>query len=200
MKTSRRQLLKTAVATGLLPANVLAAPPRRAATRRMRVTAFPRAVGNDPSPLSEAAQRHVLQMGVRDIKIISRWLPGYVRDGEIDLEELLQVKRRAESVGLKIGAFYLRKVDTAKTLLDRPGWKEELEKICRTIERMDKAGIPVLEHSLLLSRVIRDTFKLPLPGYTHVNEGRGGARVKRFDGRGTEEHGRPAGSVSTDQL
>ena len=114
-------------------------------------------------------------------------MPGYDRDGEMDLDELMRVKRRAESVGLKIGAVYLRKVDTANLLLDRPGWNRELEKISRTIVSMGKAGIPVLEHSLLLSRVTRDVFELPLPGYRHVLEGQGRiphVQVRREGNRG----------------
>ena len=201
MRLDRRSFVKTAAVAGVLEGASLgrsaAAQPEG---KRMRVTAFPRAVGADPSPLSEAAFRHVRQMGVRDIRIISAWVPGYSRDGEMDLDELLRVKRSAESNGLKIGAVYLRKVDTANLLLGRPGWKLELEKISRTIGRLGKAGIPVLEHSLLLSRVIRDVFELPLPGHQRVPEGRGGARVARFDGTGTEESGLPAGSVSADQM
>lgn len=201
MKVNRRNFVRAAAAAGVLQnVGTERTSSAGAETRRMRVTAFPRAVGRDPSPLSKAALRHMRQMGIRDIRIASRWLPGYVRDGEMDLDELLRVKRRAEGVGIKINAVYLRKVDTANLLLGRPGWKQELEKISRTIERMGKAGIPILEHSLLLSRVTRDVFKLPLPGYRHVLEGRGGYRMYRFDGTGTEEHGRPAGSISSDQL
>ena len=201
MRVSRRNFVRAAaVASVLEGAGLERTVSAGSEAGRMRVTAFPRAVGRDPSPLSKAALRHVRQMGVRDIRIIAPWVPGYDRDGEMDLEELLRVKQRAESVGLKVGAVYLRKVDTANLLLDRPGWNRELEKISRTIVTMGKAGIPVLEHSLLLSRVIRDVFQLPLPGYRHVLEGRGGSRMYRFDGTGTEEHGRPAGSVSSDQL
>jgi mannonate dehydratase len=201
MRVSRRNFVRAAaVASVLEGAGLERTVSAGSEAGRMRVTAFPRAVGRDPSPLSKAALRHVRQMGVRDIRIIAPWVPGYDRDGEMDLDELLRVKRRAESVGLKVGAVYLRKVDTANLLLDRPGWNRELEKISRTIVTMGKAGIPVLEHSLLLSRVIRDVFQLPLPGYRHVLEGRGGSRMYRFDGTGTEEHGRPAGSVSSDQL
>ena len=114
MRVSRRNFVSAAAAAGVLQKSAFERTVSAGSeSRRMRVTAFPRAVGRDPSPLSEAALRHVRQMGVRDIRIVSSWVPGYNRDGEMDLDELMRVKRRAESVGLKVGAVYLRKVDTA---------------------------------------------------------------------------------------
>ncbi len=206
MKVTRRDLLKSAAATSALAGTNLRQPlsAARPVAKRgegdMRVIAFPRAVPGDPSPLSAEALRHVRQIGVEDIRIVSTWVPGYAENGEMDLEELIRVKRFAASFGIRIGAVYLQKVDTANLLLDRPGWKEELDKICRTIECLGKASIPVLEHSLLLSRVIRDVFKLPLPGHSRVAKGRGGARLTTFDGKGTEDQQQPVGPVSRDQM
>ena len=81
MRFNRRNFVKTAAVAGVLEGssfgrNASAEPEGK----RMRVTAFPRAIGGDPSQLSEAALRHVRQMGVRDIRIVSAWVPGYSRD------------------------------------------------------------------------------------------------------------------------
>ena len=82
MKVTRRNLLKSAAASGALasisPRHTASAA--RAVTHRgegnMRVIAFPRAIPGDPSPLSADALRHVRQIGVEDIRIVSTWVPG----------------------------------------------------------------------------------------------------------------------------
>lgn len=151
--------------------------------------------------LSEESLRLIKQMGVDDVCVYAPLVPGYEHDGHFDLEALRTVRRQVEGYGLRFASVYLAKLDTAQLLLDRPGWQRDLDHVCRTIQAMGRVGIPVLEHSLLASRAIRDTTQQPVPGYWMNPAGRGGAVGQSFD----EERARlvadePAGSVSADQM
>jgi mannonate dehydratase len=141
------------------------------------------------------------QIGVDDVRIGVADVPGYTAQGYLDVDSAREVKRRLEQIGLRWGTLYLAKLDTANLLLDRPGWQAELDKVCRTLEAMGRVGIPVLEHSLLLSRVIRDTTGRPLPGHWVNPNGRGGAHGQSFEDEGARAVADlPAGAVSADQM
>jgi mannonate dehydratase len=162
---------------------------------KMRVLMYPK------GGVSESGLRYIKQLGVNDVGISASWVPGYKEKGHMELENLLSVKNQVEQLGLRLGSVYLEKLDTANLLLDRPGWKKDLDNVCRTIDCMGKAAIPVLNHSLLVSRVIRDTTGQPLPGYWINPNGRGGARLLSFDAeRAKQVTDEPAGSVSADQM
>jgi len=161
---------------------------------KMRVIGFPR-------DLSDASLQFVKQIGCDDVRISAPTVAGYTQRGYLDADSARALKRRLERFGLRWGTFYLNKLDTAKTLLDQPGWQPELDKVCRTIQSLGAAGVPVLEHSLLLSRVIRDTTGRPLPGHWSNPNGRGGARGQSFDEEGARQIAdEPAGSVSADRM
>ena len=154
-----------------------------------------------PNDLSESNLRLIKQLGVDDVCVYARLVSGYKQNGHLDLEYLRDAKKRVESYDLRLSSIYLSKLDTANVLLDLPAWKEDLDEVCRTIDSMGKTGIPVLEHSLVASRPIRDTTGRYLPGYWANPNGRGGARLQSFD----EERAKlisdmPAGSVSADQM
>lgn len=161
----------------------------------MRLIAFPRA-GLTPSGL-----RFLKQLGVNDVRLGASWVPGHDTDGHLNLDGLRRILGLLGEHGLRLGSIYLEKLDTAKLLLDQPGWEVELDNVCRTIEAMGQAGVPVLEYSHLASRVIRDSTGQPIPGYWINPHGRGGAHGQSFDeARALTVTERPAGLVSADQM
>lgn len=183
------------MAGGIAAASLRNAPPARAAAggSKMRVIGFPR-------DLSDASLQFVKQIGCDDVRIGAGLIPGYRRQRFLDLDAARALKRRLEGFGLRWGTLYLEKLDTADVLLGRPGAGAELDRVCRTLDTLGKVGVPVLEHSLLLSRVIRDTTGRPLPGHWTNPSGRGGATGQSFDGDGASQADAPVGQVSADQM
>ncbi|MBM3802488.1 MAG: TIM barrel protein [Acidimicrobiia bacterium] len=160
----------------------------------MRVTAFAR-------KLSEDHLRYIKQIGADDIRLSAPLVPGYERSGYLELDNLLAVKRKVEELGLRLSTLYLSQLDLANLLLDKPGWEKALDNVCRTIECLGKASVPVLAFSLLASRAIRSTTGKPIPGYWLNPNGRGGAVLHSFDEeRARQATEQPAGLVSADQM
>ena len=191
----RRTFLRSAAA-GMAGAAVPVSGMQRHARRpiKARVIGFPR-------DLSDSWLRFMKQIGVDDVRISVAHVPRYTAQGYLDVDAAREVKRRLDQIGLRWGTLYLAKLDTGNLLLDRPGWQAELDKVCRTLEAMGRVGVPVLEHSLLLSRVIRDTTGRPLPGHWINPNGRGGAHGQSFDDEGARAiTDMPAGAVSADQM
>ncbi len=110
------------------------------------------------------------QLGATDIIVHTPQLQG---DGYWEFLELLHLRMRVESAGLKLAAienvprrFYDR------IMLGLPGRDEQIEKMCKTIRNMGKAGIPILGYNWMPLGVWRTSRSTP---------GRGGAYVTSFD-------------------
>lgn len=154
-----------------------------------------------PVDLSESSLRYLKQIGVDHVQIYAPTVPGYLEKGYLDLSDLLSVKRHVESCGLYLSTVILDALASANVVLDRPDWKKDLDHICRSIESVGRASIPILMHNLLASRAIRDATGQPLPGYWDNPDGRGGAVIRSFDEeRARQVTDRPAGSVSAEQM
>jgi len=151
--------------------------------------------------LSENRLRYVKQIGVNDAMVYLPDIPGYKEKGYLVMEDLLVVRKRMEEYGIRIATLQLGQGDLERLLLGREGADAELDRACRTIESMGKAGISVLTYSLLASRAILTAMGGTLPGYWENPAGRGGAVLKSFDeerSKMTKEE--PAGRITADQM
>lgn len=114
--------------------------------------------------------RYAKQLGVSHIIVHTPQLPG---DGYWEFTDLLRLRTRIESFGLKMEAIEnLPRNHYDKLLAGLPGREEQLDKVRKTILNMGRAGIPILGYHWMLVGVWR----------TEVSpRGRGGARISRYD-------------------
>ncbi len=164
-----------------------------AAGGRMRVTMV-------PHDLSDETLVYLKEVGFDDLLIFPDTIPGYKVHCEIDFDQLMALKRRIEAHGLRFAGISLDQRILAEHLLGQPGGELALDKMCRLIEAMGKAGIPLLLYSLLISRAIFNTTGRSLPGYTTA-KGRGGAELKAFDeSLAKAVTAQPDGPVSAEEM
>jgi mannonate dehydratase len=110
------------------------------------------------------------QLGIPNIIIHTPDLRG---DGFWEFQDLVRLRTRIESYGLKLAAIEnipMRFYD--KVLRGAPGRDEQIEKVCKTIRNLGRAGVPVLGYHFIPLMVWRT-------GYNPV--GRGGAKVTVYD-------------------
>lgn len=110
------------------------------------------------------------QLGIPNIIIHTPELRG---DGFWEFQDLVRLRTRIESYGLKLAAIEnipARFYD--KVLCGAPGRDEQIEKVCKTIRNLGRAGVPVLGYHFIPLFVWR-TGNNPV--------GRGGARVTVYD-------------------
>lgn len=110
------------------------------------------------------------QLGVPNIIIHTPELRG---DGFWEFQDLVRLRTRIESYGLKLAAIEnipMRFYD--KVLRGAPGRDEQIEKVCKTIRNLGRAGVPVLGYHFIPLMVWR-TGNNPV--------GRGGAKVTVYD-------------------
>jgi mannonate dehydratase len=154
-----------------------------------------------PKDLSEASLRYTRQIGVDDVQVYLPEVPGYKEKRYLTVEALQPIQERIASFGLRLSRLHLGQGDLTHLLLGRPDWRAELDNVCRTIETMGRAGVPVLMYSLLASRAILTETKKRMPGYWANPDGRGGARLQSFDeGRARADSEEPAGRITRDQM
>lgn len=134
--------------------------------------------------------RFASQIGVTDIIANTRPVPD--RGGYWAFQDLVQLRTRVESAGLRLYAienvpahFY------DKILEGKPGRDEQLEKMRITVRNMGRAGIPVLGYHFMQLSVWRT-------GYNPV--GRGGARVTVYDHRLVENAPDDEAAPVTDEM
>lgn len=144
---------------------------------------------------------YLKQVGIEDVLVNPNALPGYKDSCETTLEGILAFKARLEKNGLRFAAIVLDQRILARFLMGQPGGDEDLARLCRLIEQMGQAAVPLLMYSLLVSRAILNTSGAALPGYYSNPHGRGGAVIKSF----SEERARavtvqPAGEVSAEVM
>jgi mannonate dehydratase len=111
------------------------------------------------------------QLGITTLQLNTPDIPG--EDGYWHEADLRRLRDQAAAEGLTLEA--LENVPIAfydKVMLGRPGWEDQLERYCRTIENVGRVGIGLLGHHFMPTFVWRTALDTP---------GRGGALVTSFD-------------------
>lgn len=111
------------------------------------------------------------QLGVTTLQMNTPAIPG--EDGMWHEADLRRLRDQATAEGLSLEA--LENVPVAfydKVMLGRPGWEDQLERYCRTIQNVGRAGIGLLGHHFMPTFVWRTALDTPA---------RGGALVSSFD-------------------
>ena len=122
--------------------------------------------------LSDDYIRFARQVGADGFDIHSEAsIPGFKEQGYPDLEGLLKLKERLLAAGL--GIFRVAPPAPRKFLLGQPGGEQELDTLCKTVEVLGRAGIPIMSTPVHLSN----------PGYRggYPVEHRGGYKMHGFD-------------------
>ncbi|MEM2905153.1 MAG: mannonate dehydratase [Candidatus Bathyarchaeia archaeon] len=121
--------------------------------------------------LSEDYLRWVCQIGADGVDLATtEELPGVKERGYPDLDKLLELARRIRRWGLGIYRFSLP--TPRRHMLGQPGGEEELDGLCKTIEHLGEAEIPIARPQFLLE-------SLP-PFTTHESVFRGGYTMRGF--------------------
>jgi len=121
--------------------------------------------------LSEDYLRWASQIGADGIDISNtQVLPGMREPGYPDLEKLLELTRRVRRLGLGIYRFTLP--SPRRHMLGQPGGEEELSSLCKTIECLGEASIPIARPTFLYEALPINT--------THQAEFRGGYTMRGF--------------------
>jgi len=121
--------------------------------------------------LSEDYLRWVCQIGADGIDISNtQVLPGMREQGYPDLAKLLGLKQRARRWGLGIYRFSLP--SPRNHMLGQPGGEQELENLCKTIDCLGEAEIPIARPTFLHEA-------LPI-ATTHEAVFRGGYTMRGF--------------------
>jgi len=126
------------------------------------------------SDLSEESLTFARQLGVTHLKVDGGMFMEE-RRGPIRREKLMEAIRLAGSYGLRIGVVQLPQDPGSQHWNIRLGRSErerEVEDVCRSVEVVGKAGIPVVEYVFNLTATWGSEFG-PFA--------RGGARTRRFD-------------------
>ncbi|MSU49210.1 MAG: hypothetical protein EXS37_09030 [Opitutus sp.] len=154
-----------------------------------------------PADRTDASLVYLQQIGVESVIAYTYDLPLYEKAGVIDADELTAMRQQVEKHGMRLAMIALDQRVLSNLLLGLPGADEDLDKLCRSIAAMGRAGVRFLNYSLLVSRAISNRYGHPLPGHNRVAAGRGGALVLRYDdaqARQAKEY--PAGKVSADEM
>ena len=115
------------------------------------------------------------QFGVTHIKVNSGEFMDERQRGPVQRATLLDVKRRIESYGLKVGVALLPQPAGTQhwnIRLGRPEREQEIVDVCESIEVLGGEGIPVVEYVFNLAAVF---------GSESKPTGRGGATVRHYD-------------------
>jgi len=127
--------------------------------------------------LSEETLKFAAQFGVTHLKLMGRdYLDEHYR-GPLRPEKLATAQERAAAHGLRVGVVLLPQEPGSQfwnVRLGRPERERETDDVCRTLERLGEAGVPVVEYVFNL---------VGTWGYGHRPNtwGRGGASITRFD-------------------
>ena len=123
---------------------------------------------------------------------------GLEEEGYWSADSLSRFREHVESFGLKLAAMHLPlqagnlgAFGWPNILLGTPERDRDIEKVCRCIEAVGKAGIPLILYSLNVSGTVRN------PGWTY---GRGGTMYSYFDYDKLEDAPpHPAAPISAEQ-
>jgi mannonate dehydratase len=137
--------------------------------------------------LSEETLKFAAQFGVTHLKLMGGDLMDEDRRGPLQRAKLMKAKERIEAHGLKIGVVLLPQEPGSQfwnARLGRPERDREIEDVCRSLDMLGKAGIPVAEYVFNIAacwgysgqgRRSRDSVAASRPW------GRGGASIVHFD-------------------
>jgi len=130
-------------------------------------------LGLYPNLLTDDNLRFARQLGVTHIVA---WMPLPPGTGLWELDDLVRLRSRIESFGLKLAAVEnIPPSHWDKILLGDPGREQQVEKVKQTIRNLGKAGIPCLGYTFSIVGVW---------GHWRDGEsggGRGDAGIKSFD-------------------
>ena len=122
------------------------------------------------SELSHERLSFARQLGATGVQVNTPVLPGEKR---WELNDLLWLRRRCESYGLRLEAIENTPISFYdKAMLGLPGRDEQIENYQATIRNLGAAGIPILGYHWMPNGVWRTGWTTP---------GRGGAQVSSFD-------------------
>ena len=122
------------------------------------------------SELSREQLSFARQLGATGVQVNTPVLPGETR---WELDDLLWLRRRCESYGLRLEAIENTPISFYdKAMLGLPGRDEQIEHYQATIRNLGAAGIPILGYHWMPNGVWRTGWASP---------GRGDARVSSFD-------------------
>jgi len=125
--------------------------------------------------LSEEQLVFARQLGVTHVKIAAGKFMDELGRGPVQPEKLAEAKKLVESHGLRIAIALLPQQPGSQhwnIRLGKPEREREIKDVCRSIELLGQAGIPVVEYVFNLAAVA---------GSEYMPAGRGGSRVRRFD-------------------
>ncbi len=161
MKTTRRELLKTAGAAALVPSLVTAQS--KTSWPVIPGAGHPRICLGVPTTIDEAGMRKVKQIGVDYVLMGGPPMPW--------TEDVLRERMNRFAaqgltiINMMIGGF-------PKTLFGQPGRDEEIEQVKASIRAAGKVGLPVVEYNFYAHRIIE--------GY-YEELGRAGAGMTAFN-------------------
>jgi len=137
------------------------------------------------------------QIGINDVELNTMHIPGYFKKWRLDVDDIVDIKKRLEVHGLRLESIYLDQSTLQNFLLGRPGGEKELDNVCHTIESMGRTSVPIFLFSLLASRAILTATHGTLPGYYPKTNGRGGSVLRAWDDdRATKDA--PMGEISVE--
>ena len=131
---------------------------------------------------SDDALRFIVHLGVEWVTMGGPGAPTYSTEGRVmrtandkseapwKEAELVKIKQRIESFGLKIGNMMLH--DFRDAILGRPGADKDIEKVQESIRVAGKVGIPIVEYNWYALRAMGGYFQEP---------GRGGSLMQTHD-------------------
>ena len=127
------------------------------------------------SDLSEETLLFARQFGVTHLKVNAGNFMDERQRGPVQPAKLDEAKQRVESFGLRIGVALLPQgagTQHWNIRLGRPEREQEIEDVCRSLDTLGEAGIPVVEYVFNL---------VATWGSEQRPTGRGGAMVRHFD-------------------
>ncbi len=123
--------------------------------------------------LSDDYIRFAQQIGADgfDIHHSEHNLPGVREQGYPDLEALVKIREKLAAAGLRM--YRVAPPDPKKYLRGEPGGEQEVDHLCKMVEVLGRAGIPIMSMPVHLSN----------PGYRggYPVEHRGGYKMHGFD-------------------
>ena len=124
---------------------------------------------------TDEAFQFAAQFGVTHLKVNAGEFMDERQRGPVQRPKLLEIKKRIEAHGLKIGVALLPQGVGSQhwnIRLGRPEREQEIEDVCQSIEILGREGVPTIEYVFNLAAVY---------GSQWLPTGRGSAVVRHFD-------------------
>lgn len=149
---------------------------------------------------SEERLVYAEQIGADGGSIWLAALPGYEEKGYAEVEPMRELRDRFEAHDLALTAGGLGAQVIKNQLLGQPGREREMDNVCRTVQNMGEAGIPILIVDQRITYWAKgDQYGPSVTGYDRVAAGRGGATVLSFDADRITEPDAPSGQISHEE-